>query len=152
MGADLDRDERRFTDQAFVSGDTRNLRDRTRDRARRFEALLEFDWDLAELAYPSDTVDLSRELRQVLSLRDDVGDEIHQLYFERQRLLARLASADSVAPEERDAMRARAGELWAGLDAWTGGWLSQWASTQSVPPAPLLLPESRSRPGTGSSK
>ena len=37
------------------------------------------DWDLGNLAYPDDSVDLSRELRQVTSLRDDVSDEIHQL-------------------------------------------------------------------------
>lgn len=126
FGADVDRDDRRDADQAFVSGDTRHLFDRTRDRGTRFDVAIELDWALGEIAYPDDAVDLSREHRQVVSLRDDVADELHQLYFERARLRARLAEGAPLAPEEERALRLRAAELLAGLDAWTGGWLSVW--------------------------
>ena len=125
-GVDLDSDERRHADQSFVSGDTRHLFDRTRDRATAYDASVQLDWSLGEVAYPSDSVDLSRELRQRLSLRDDVSDEIHQLYFERERLRERLASAAPLTPDEERIARSRAREMAAGLDAWTGGWVSQW--------------------------
>lgn len=132
LGAGLDRDDRRFADQAFVSGDFRALSDRTRDRGMGFDAVLSLDWELGEWVFPSETVDLSREQRQVLSLRDDVSDEIHQLYFERQRLRARLAAGGPFESGGRDAALLRAAELRAGLDAWTGGWLSS-----AYPPSPL---------------
>ena len=125
-GVDLDSDERRHADQSFVSGDTRHLFDRTRDRATAYDASVQLDWSLGEVAYPSDSVDLSRELRQRLSLRDDVSDEIHQLYFERERLRERLASKAPLTPDEERLARSRAREMAAGLDAWTGGWVSQW--------------------------
>lgn len=147
LGADLDRDDRRFADQSFVSGDYRRLFDRTRDRASGFEARVQLDWNLGDVAYPDDSVDLSRELRQVLALRDDVSDEIHQLYFERARIRARLASGGPFEPGEPVKLRLRAEELAAGLDAWTGGWLSEWqrdqARTAPASPPPNEGPENR---------
>lgn len=126
FGADFDRDDRRFADQAFISGDRRRLFDRTRDRGTRFEALLELDWSLGDLSYPEDSVDLSRELRQVLALRDDVSDEIHRLYFERASIRDRLAAGGPFEPGEPAKLRRRAAELAASLDAWTDGWFSGW--------------------------
>jgi hypothetical protein len=126
LGADLDRDRAWDADQAFVSGDTRHLRDRSRDEAFGFDAGIAFEWDFGELAYPEDSVDLSRELRQVVSLRDDIADEINQLYFERQRIRARLARAQWRFSEEHVALYWRAREIDAGLDAWTGGWTADW--------------------------
>lgn len=133
FGADVDRDDRRFFDQSFVSGDYRRLFDRTRDRASGFEATIQLDWSLGDVAYPEDSVDLSRELRQVLALRDDVSDEIHQLYFERAGIRARLASDGPFEPGEPTKLRLRAAELAAGLDAWTGGWLSEWQRDHAPP-------------------
>lgn len=130
FGADFDRDSRRFADESYVSGGYRSLFDRTRERATRFEAQLQLDWTLGDIAFPDDSVDLSRELRQVLSLRNDVSDEIHQLYFERARIRARLAAGGPFEAGEPARLRVRAAELAAGLDAWTGGWLSQWHATR----------------------
>ena len=65
----------------------------------------------------------SREAREVIELRDDVLDEITQLYFERGRVLVELAAAQT--PEEALRLRLRAAELAAGIDAWTGGWFSR---------------------------
>ncbi|MEZ4280136.1 MAG: hypothetical protein R3F21_11040 [Myxococcota bacterium] len=134
-GYDVDRDRDRSHDQSFVSGDVRNLTDRGRGEAHQYGAAIVLDWDLGGLAYPDDSVDLVRELRQVTSLRDDVSDEIHQLYFERQRIRARLAGpADAFAPGEAADLALRAAELDAGLDAWTGGWISAWRVTRAGPP------------------
>jgi len=131
LATEIDQDDRQNRDQTFVSGDTRHLRDRTRDDARRFEAAVVLDWDLGGIAYPLESVDLSRELRQVVSLRDDVADEINQLYFERQGIRERLSGVSLSDPAEAARLRLRAREIDAGLDAWTGGWLSRWRADRA---------------------
>jgi hypothetical protein len=123
---ELNYNENRDSDQTFVSGDTRHLFDRARDEDQRYRAVIEFAWDLGGVVYPLESVDLSRELRQVVSLRDDVADEINQLYFERQSIREQLATHEVMEPGEKARMRWRAQELDAGLDAWTGGWISVW--------------------------
>jgi hypothetical protein len=70
-----------------------------------------------------------------VSLRDDVADEINQLYFERQSIRKRLSESPlatgSVEVGEVVRLHWRAQELDAGLDAWTGGWISRWRALQS---------------------
>ena len=133
FGADFDQDRSRDADQSFLSGDTRHLLDRTRDDGRRLSATVVLDWELGGIAYPEEAVDLSRELRQVVSLRDDVIDEINQLYFERQSIRDRLATPGAIAAvAEADRLRWRAREIDAGLDAWTGGWISSWRATRDA--------------------
>jgi len=136
---DADEDRGRTHDQTFVSGDFRNLLDRDRAEASHYAATVVFDWELGGIAYPDDSVDLSRELRQVTSLRDDVSDEIHQIYFERQRIRARLAQAELLAPGEALELQLRAEELESGLDAWTGGWLRAWRGANATA-APIAHP------------
>jgi hypothetical protein len=81
-------------------------------------------WDLGDIAYADDAPDLSREDRQVVTLRDNMLDEINQLYFDRRRaLIALSAYADRTDPEAV-VLELRSQELAAGLDAWTGGWFS----------------------------
>jgi hypothetical protein len=134
--ADFNSDDQRDDDQAFLSGDTRRLFDHTRDEGRSYQATIELDWDLGGVVYPLETVDLSRELRQVVSLRDDVADEINQLYFERQTIREKLAgpapAAGSIEAGEVARLHWRAQELDAGLDAWTGGWISRWRAHRPV--------------------
>ena len=50
------------------------------------EAGIVFSWDFGDLAFNEDSIDLSREARLVISLRDSVLDEINQLYFEHGRV------------------------------------------------------------------
>ena len=109
-------------DQAFISGDKRFLTDRDVDHFTDYGASIALEWDLGALVFDADRIDVSREARLVAQLRDDVLDEITQLYFERQRVLAALA--DPPPDASPAALRLRAAELAAGIDAWTGGWFS----------------------------
>jgi hypothetical protein len=120
-GQDYDRN--RSYDEAFISGDTHSLFDRDRSRGDGYNVSLGFTWDLGDAVFNLDRIDVSREARLVIQLRDDVLDEVNQLYFERQRV---LASLDAPPPDVPVALvRLRAAELASGLDAWTGGWFSE---------------------------
>jgi hypothetical protein len=115
-----DRTRERDWDETFTSGLDRTFLDRRRERARDFDAGARLTWLLGGAIYHPEEIDASREAREWIELRDEVLDEISQLYFERRRALLDLA-------RERDAHLAarlalRADELAAGLDAWTGGW------------------------------
>jgi hypothetical protein len=115
-----DRRRERDWDETFTSGLDRTFLDRRRERARDFDAGARLTWLLGGAIYHPEEIDASRETREWIELRDEVLDEIAQLYFERRRALLDLA-------RERDAHLAarlalRADELAAGLDAWTGGW------------------------------
>lgn len=128
FGAAYDRDTADEYDQAFLSGAMRALHDRDRRRGRDFDANLSLTWALGDVAYDPEAIDLSREARQLITLRDDVLDQINQAYYERQSLLRALetAPAEGVSTEvERRKLRLRADELAAGLDGWTGGWFGR---------------------------
>jgi hypothetical protein len=112
-------------DQSFLSGATRHLTDRDRNRGDEFDASLSLSWDLGGIAYEPESIDVSRETREVIELRDDVLDEITQLYFERRRVLAELGALNGPTAPEQRLLRLRADELAAGIDAWTGGWFSR---------------------------
>jgi hypothetical protein len=121
--ASRDRDEGTDVDEAIASGSFYRLVDQDKGRSRDDALSLAFTWELGELFYHPEQIDVSREAREVIELRDDVLDEITQLYFERGRVLIELAAAQ--APEEALRLRLRAAELAAGIDAWTGGWFSR---------------------------
>jgi hypothetical protein len=120
-------------DEAFTGGETRLLFDRGEARERDFDVAASLEWDLGEIVYHPDSVDVSREARELVELRDEVLDEITQLYFERRRALLDLAAA---APGEAARLRVRADELAAGLDAWTGGWWSRRVVPLASPSPP----------------
>ena len=133
-GADFDRDREHGLDQSFTYGELHDLRDHSEDRSQGFDASISLAWDLGDIAYPQDATELSREARQVIGLRDNVLDELTQLYFDRRRaLLALDAHADKHSSEDV-ALRLRAEELAAGLDAWTGGWFSRAAAGNEETP------------------
>ncbi len=121
-GADHDRES--DWDQTFTYGELHDLQGRSDDRSGGFDASITLAWDLGDLAYPADAPELSREARQVISLRDNVLDELTQLYFDRRRALLALDSQPDKQTPEAELLRLRADELAAGLDAWTGGWFS----------------------------
>jgi hypothetical protein len=116
--------QRRDFDQSFVSGATHDLFDEQFDIDRELAMDLTLSWDFGDLAFHPEEIDVLRESRAVIELRDDVLDEITQLYFERRRVLVQLEEMDG-ASSEAGALRQRAAELAAGIDAWTGGWFSR---------------------------
>ena len=120
-------------DQAYISGGYRQLDDRDRARADDWDASLSFTWDLPDAIFDAEVLDVAREERLWISLRDDVLDEINQLYFERRRVLLELAAASDARSIEAARLRLRARELAAGLDAWTGGAFS--ASSAAFAPS-----------------
>jgi hypothetical protein len=119
-----ERNRRSAWDEAFLSGDLRRLFDRQDDRGRELDLGVTLSWDLGELLYHPEVIDLSTEARRLIELRNDVLDEINQLYFQRRQLLAELSQ---VEPGSADAvrLRVRADELAAGLDGWTDGWFGR---------------------------
>jgi hypothetical protein len=127
------RDDSVDSDESFVSGETHLLVDRQRDHARDFEASVTFSWDLGEILYHPEAVDVSREAREIIKLRDDVLDEVTQLYFERRRVLAELFGRPDLPAPERLGLQLRAAELAAGIDAWSGGWFTRARAAAGSP-------------------
>ncbi len=142
LGVDRDTGRGSDDDEIFVSGDYHLLRDSDRDRSLGLGASLTMTWDLRDLAYEPELIGLSREARLVIGLRDDVLDEVNQLYFERRAVESDLAALSAEVAEAPDpaaevladpaaasvrmtVLELRLEELTAGLDAWTGGWFSK---------------------------
>lgn len=128
-------------DETFSSGEPRLFTDHERRRSRDFDVFAVLRWDLGDTVYHPEELDIAKERREVIELRDEILDEVNQLYVERQRALLSLAAlADLRSPEARR-LALRADELGAGLDAWTGGW---WG--REVPP--LFLPRIPKEPSS----
>jgi len=149
LGAERSRSHTRDYDESFVSGALHHLNDWDRDRNTDYAVSLNLSWDLADLAYHPESIDVSDEARDILELRDEVLDELTQLYFDRHRTLLELAfleqeqaaahpgfssevspSAAPLRSVEAERLRLRADELAAGIDAWTGGWFSERVQQQ----------------------
>ncbi len=150
-GVDYGSGQTRDYDESFSYGQLNRLNDRNWDRSTGYDARIALSWDFADLAYSPEAVDLSREARQVIGLRDNVLDEINQLYFDRQRALRALSAYADWSDPEAASLRLRALELAAGLDAWTGGWFSShvelpaaaraaWRGAPMRPAEPRAIP------------
>jgi hypothetical protein len=124
VGHQRGEDEGHGRDQSFVSGGLRDYHDSDHGHSDDFNVDLTLAWNLGETVFNPDEIDVSRELRSVIALRDDVLDEVTQLYFERRRALDRLALVPPSEPEAEQ-LRLRSAELAAGIDAWTGGWFTR---------------------------
>lgn len=114
-------------DQSFITGDYRNTHDRDRSRGRDFDLDLTLSWDLGAARAHPEEVDVAREVREWIELRDEILDEVDQLYFERLRVLHERAGLEANDPKAA-LLEIRARELSAGLDAWTLGWWSRNAA------------------------
>jgi len=120
-------DTRHSYDETYVSGGQRRLYDRDDFSAFDRDVELRLTWDLGDAVYNPEQIDVSTEARRLIELRDDVLDELDQLYFDRRRALDAAAVAPADSPEAARE-RVRAEELAAGLDAWTDGWFGRSAA------------------------
>jgi len=123
-GYDGGRSHAREDDETYTGGELRRFRDVDRDRDRGFDVGIDLRWELGDAVDDDEELDLFKEHREVIELRDEVLDEINQLYHERRRVLLDAAARPAGDPEAAR-LRLRAAELAAGLDAWTGGWWSR---------------------------
>jgi hypothetical protein len=130
-------------DQTQSSGSVFDLFDRETDRGSDYEAAVVLQWSLGDLLYQPEALDVARESREVIELRDEVLDEVTQLYFERRRTLLALR-ASAADPADLARLRLRADELAAGLDAWTAGFFSRHA-----PPLAAVAPSASPLPSAG---
>jgi len=118
-------------DTVFASGGRFQLLDRLNERGRDFLVGAALRWELGNTVYDPEEIDASKEVRELIELRDEVLDEINQLYFERRRILLERARLAEPAGLEAERLGLRARELAAGLDAWTGGWWSRQVEPHS---------------------
>ncbi len=128
LSFDRDRERDRKHDEVFSSGRVRNLFDSSSDRDRSIGLDLGFVWELARSAEPDQALDISRERRQLIELRDQVLERVNRLYFERVRVLMRVAALAPAAGAERRELLVRVRELAAHLDAWSGGAFTRLSS------------------------
>ncbi len=120
-------------DQTFSTGAIHNLFDNSLDRDRERDYVVAAEWDLGSILFNPDELDVSEEARRVLTLRDDVLDEVNQIYFERRRSLLALNrlgagpvdGGGEQPAEELEELLIRIEELTARLDAWTDGFFSK---------------------------
>jgi hypothetical protein len=119
---------------AFSSGGRHLLLDRLSEKGRDFIVGARLRWDFTGPVYDPEEIDVSKEVRELIELRDEVLDEINQLYFERRRALLEHALLEQPDSLEGERLLLRARELAAGLDAWTGGWWS--GQLRAVPDSP----------------
>jgi hypothetical protein len=122
---------RHDTDETFTSGALHRLYDRQSSGARDWAAAAVLAWDLGDVAFHPEELDVAKEAREVIELRDDVLDEVTQLWFERRRVLDDLDAQPPGLEARRLALRAD--ELAAGIDAWTGGWFGARVAPQAAP-------------------
>jgi hypothetical protein len=87
---------------------------------------LNFEWDLAEFIW--NDVETSIEIREraLVDQRDEILREVTRLYFEYKRLQKERALFIELDPRASIANEIRMEEIYAQLDALTGGAVSEW--------------------------
>lgn len=124
-GVDRDRTREYVRDEVFTSGTFRELFDDERNYGRGLGVGIDLEWDFARLAAPGDAIDISRERRLVIQLRDQVLERVNRLYFEHLRVLAALRALGPERTPRHEELELQAAELAARLDGWSGGAFSR---------------------------
>lgn len=83
---------------------------------------LRADFDLAGLIYSGDEMTIQREVRQRWRMRDDLVEEVTELYYTRRRLQLHLELFEPDDPEVLLDRHLEIQALTARIDALTGGW------------------------------
>lgn len=85
---------------------------------------LSLSWDLGNMIWHDDQIDIDNRSRLMVQLREDVLDQVTRIYFERRRLQIELAMTSEADLHFVMEKKLRIDELTALLDAYTGGWFS----------------------------
>ena len=83
---------------------------------------LRLDFDLSQIVYSSDEMAIQREIRNRWSMRDDLVDQVTELYFARRRLQLHARLFPHEDPQARLDRHLKLQALTARIDALTGGW------------------------------
>ncbi|HTO69861.1 MAG TPA: hypothetical protein VMR31_08375 [Myxococcota bacterium] len=123
-GLDHDREWDGDHNTTFTTGALHHLADEDRNGKHAYDAAVTLTWEFQDLVTPDHALDVSRERRLVISLRDQVLERVNHLYFQRVSL---LAQRDALAQEDarRAELELAAEEIAAQLDAWSGGVFSR---------------------------
>ena len=90
-------------------------------------------WDLSDLLWNKDQLDIDNRSRLTTQLRDDILDDATRSYFERRRLQVELLHHPPQDPHAQLEKELRLQELTAMLDGLTGGWFSRQLRPQIHP-------------------
>jgi len=91
---------------------------------RNFSVDFDFTWDLGDLLWSTDQTSIDVRSRLMVKLRNEILEEVTQIYFERKELLKRFRAAPTEDPILAQERRLRIEALTAHLDAFTGGYFS----------------------------
>ena len=91
------------------------------------------DFELNELVWNPDLLRVSKEIRDVVELREDILTTVTTLFFERRRAQVQLQLSPPSDPLERLRRELEIQELTASIDALTGGWFSAQLSAAGLP-------------------
>lgn len=91
------------------------------------------DFELNELVWNPDLLRVSKEIRDVVELREDILTTVTTLFFERRRAQVQLQLSPPSDPIERLRRELEIQELTASIDALTGGWFSAQLSAAGLP-------------------
>jgi hypothetical protein len=91
-------------------------------RNRGWQASIE--WNLQKVLYDDEITDLLSEQRRFASIRNDLIEQVHSVYFLRKRKILNLSLNPPINPEEKLIADLEVEELTARLDSLTGGWFS----------------------------
>ena len=86
---------------------------------------LEVQWDLSKLIFNPDKLKVSKEISNLVELREEILTTVNKLYFARRRLQVVRILTPARNLRQAILLRLRIDALTADLDALTGGWFSR---------------------------
>lgn len=81
-------------------------------------------WNLGDLIWNSDQTSIDSRAKLMVELRNDILNEVTHLYFERRRLQVEMMTSPAQESKAQIENQIRLEELTSGIDALTGGYLT----------------------------
>ncbi len=122
LGSKLSRDRRVDVDRGGTNDPDKFI---TGPDDKNFDWSVSVSWNLGDLIWNNDQTSIDSRSKLMVELRDDILNEVTHLYYERRRLQMEMLTAADTGTPDRLEKEIRLEELTAGIDALTGGYLSQ---------------------------